>query len=120
MHVVSNEPEHSEAMTDPQSRVLAIEREIEELNEYAEQCRKGMQISRGAIVAGALLFIGSATGLVGGHSAVAVIGGFAAVIGGIVWLGANKSSGEEAKAGLRRAHAELARAIDELGLHPLN
>jgi hypothetical protein len=34
-----------------------------------------MPISRSAIVAGALLFPGAATGLVGGHSAIAVIGG---------------------------------------------
>ena len=121
MQVISNGSEQPETRPDdPHSRVLAIEREIEELSEYAERCRKAMQISRGAIVAGALLFIGSATGLVGDHSAVAVIAGFAAMIGGLVWLGANKSSGEEARAELQRAHAELVRAIDELGLQRLN
>lgn len=121
MHIVSNGSEQSETTSDdPHSRILALEREIENLNEYAEHCRKAMQVSRGAIAAGALIFVGSVTGLLGGPSGIAVIGGFAAMIGGIVWLGASKSSGEEARAGLQRAQAELARAIDELGLHRLN
>ena len=121
MHVVSNGSEQSERMSDdPYSRVLAIEREIAELSEYAERCRKAILISRGAIVVGALIFVGSAIGLLGGPNAIVVIGGFAAMIGGIVWLGASKSSGEEARAGLQRAQAELARTIDELGLHRLN
>jgi hypothetical protein len=105
---------------DAHSRVLAIECRIEELSAYVEQCRKAMQMSRGAIVAGALVFVGSAIGLLGSPSAAAVIGSFAAMIGGIVWLGASKSSGEEARAGLQRAQAELAQAIDDLGLHRLN
>ena len=121
MQVMSSGSEHFESEAeDPHARVLAIEEEIEELSEYAERCRKGMQISRGAIVAGALLLAGSVTGMVGGYGALAAIGGFAAVIGGIVWLGANKSSGEEARAKLERARAERVQAIDALRLQRLN
>lgn len=121
MHVISNLSDEPEMMSDdPHSRILAIEQQIDELRDYAERCRKAMQMSRGAIVAGTLLFLGAITGLIGGHNAIPVIGGFAAMIGGFVWLGANKSSSEQAIAELTRVQAERIRAIDALGLHRLN
>ena len=108
------------AADDAHQRVLELEQKIEDLRDYAERCRKAMQISRAAILVGTLLFVSALLGLAGGHGAIAGTGGFACVIGGFVWLGASKSSGEEAYAALARAQSQLAVAIDALGLHRLN
>ena len=108
------------ASGDPHARVIEIEERIEELCDYAEQCSRAMQLSRAAILLGLLLLAAAVTGLAGSRDEIAGIGGFAAMIGGFVWLGANKSSGEEARANLQGARAELAAAIDALGLQRLN
>jgi hypothetical protein len=105
---------------DPHARVIEIEQRIEDLSDYAERCRKEMRLSRAAILVGLLLLVAALAGLAGFHGEIAGISGFAAMIGGFVWLGANKSSGEEARAALQRARAELAAAIDALGLQRLN
>jgi hypothetical protein len=105
---------------DPRERIVALEEAIEELDDYAERCRKAMQISRAAIIVGALLFVGAFLGLAGYNGTIAAVAGFAAMIGGFVWLGANKSSDEQARAALARARGDLAAAIDALGLQRLN
>lgn len=105
---------------DPHKHILEIEQTIEDLTVYVEHCRKAMQLSRAAILAGALLGVGALVGLFPGYRAVAGIAGFAAMIGGFVWLGASKSSREEARGALARTRAELAEAIDALGLQELN
>jgi hypothetical protein len=105
---------------DAHQRVLELEQRIEDLRDYAGRCRKAMQISRAAILGGTLLFMAALLGLAGGYGTIAGTGGFACVIGGFVWLGASKSSGEEAHMALARAQSDLALAIDALGLYRLN
>ena len=121
MQTFFNPSEWSATMAaDPHERVIALEQAIGEIGDYVERCRKAMQLSRMAIVGGIVLIAGAFLGFVGSYGEISAIAGFAAMIGGFVWLGANKSSGEEARVALLRAREELARTIDELGLHRLN
>jgi hypothetical protein len=94
------------------SRLAEIEAQMEHLRDVVETCRKGMLASRAAIVAGGVLFLINLVGLVASPSLLLALLSFTAVIGGIVWLGANKTSRDETLASLRAAQAEWQAATD--------
>jgi hypothetical protein len=94
------------------SRLAEIEAQMEHLRDVVESCRKGMLASRAAIVAGGVLFLINLVGLVASPSLLLALLYFTAVIGGIVWLGANKTSRDETLASLRAAQAEWQAATD--------
>ena len=98
---------------DTQARLVEIEDRLEQLQDLIESCRKGMLVSRIAIVAGGVLFLAN-LGLIARPSLLIGLSSFTAIIAGIVWLGANKTSREQALAALRLAQSEWRAAIDEI------
>jgi hypothetical protein len=68
------------------------EAQIEALRIWAQSCHNAILISRGIIAAGILSLAAGFAGVFVGHTANLVVFGIAATIGGLVWLGANKSS----------------------------
>jgi hypothetical protein len=93
--------------------IVTLEDRIEALESLIQNCRKAMKISRLFIAAGAICFIATLGGAFQQYPAVLVFA-IAAIVGGFVWLAANKSS---LRSALGRLHAsELARAglIDQI------
>lgn len=101
-----------------QARLAEIEDKIHRLQDLIETCRKGMLLSRVAIVAGAILFLLNLA-LASPPSLVLGLLFFTAIIGGLVWLGANKSSREQAVAELRVAQAEWQSATDAIEMETI-
>jgi hypothetical protein len=97
-----------------QAQLVEIEERIEHLRDVIESCRKGMQASRAAVVAGGVLLPANLFGLFGSVSLLLALSSFTAIIGGIVWLGANKTSREQALASLRAAQSEWQAATDAI------
>ncbi|GAC1564136.1 MAG: hypothetical protein NVS2B5_30080 [Beijerinckiaceae bacterium] len=101
---------------DVQTRITAIEERLDELQDVVESCRKGMIGSKVAILVGSALFAANIVGF-GGHSSLFVgLASFSAIIGGIVWLGANKTSREQALAAIESANAEWRDATDTIAM----
>jgi hypothetical protein len=101
---------------DVQARLAAIEERLEELQDVVESCRKGMIGSNVAILAGSVLFVANIVGFAGHSSLFVGLASFSAIIGGIVWLGANKTSREQALAAVEAADAEWREATDRLAM----
>jgi hypothetical protein len=80
-------------------------------SETNERCRKAMVLSRAAIWLGGGM-IALAVLVAEARSVVVMLLGISAVIGGFTWLGANKSSREEAEAALREAEARRDQLIE--------
>jgi hypothetical protein len=99
-----------------QDRLAAIEDRIEALRETMESCRKGMLGSRIAIFAGAVFFAVNLVGLISPPNLLVALLSFTAIIAGIVWLGANRTSREQAFASLRAAQAEWREATDAIDM----
>ena len=97
-----------------QAELAEIEERIERLRYMIESCRKGTLASRAAIVGGGVLFLANLLGLFGPASLLLALLSFTAIIGGIVWLGANKTSREQALASLRAAQSEWQAATDAI------
>jgi hypothetical protein len=103
-------------MSDDETRaqLAEIEERIEHLRDVIESCRKGMLASRTAIIAGGILFVLNLLGLIGPASLLLALLSFTAIIAGIVWLGANKTSREQALASLHLAQSEWQAATDQI------
>jgi hypothetical protein len=92
----------------------AIETQIEDLQHELESCRKAMLVSRIAIVGGALVLAAVLT-VAGAYRTPAIVfSAFAATIGGIIWLGASKSSSDEKRDALATLDAAKNRMIDRV------
>jgi hypothetical protein len=96
------------------AQLAELEARIEHLRDVIESCRKGMLASRMAIIAGSVIFVANLIALLGSASLLLALLSFTAIIGGIVWLGANKSSREQALASLRLAQSEWQAATDAI------
>ena len=103
-------------MSDDETRaqLAEIEERIEHLRDVIESCRKGMLASRLSILAGGILFVLNLVGLIGPASLLLALLSFTAIIAGIVWLGANKTSREQALASLHLAQSEWQAATDQI------
>jgi hypothetical protein len=97
-----------------QAQLAEIEERIERLRDTIESCRKAMLASHAAIVSGAVLLVTDLLGLFGSVSLLLALSSFTAIIGGIVWLGANKTSREQASTALRAAQSEWQGATDAI------
>ena len=91
-----------------------IDQQIEELQAKLDGCRQAMVLSRAAIVvAGSVIALVST--FVGSYrTPMVVFSAFAAMIGGTVWLGASKTSLEEARDRLATLEATKNRMIDRV------
>jgi hypothetical protein len=105
-------------MSDDESqiRLAEIEERIDALRDTIESCRKGMLGSRIAIFVGGVFFVVNLVGLVSLPSLLVALLSFTGILAGIVWLGANKTSREQALASLRAAQAEWRAATDAIDM----
>jgi hypothetical protein len=103
-------------MSDDETRaqLAEIEERIEYLRDVVESCRKGMLASRAAIIAGGVFFVLNLVGLVWSASLILALLSFTAIIAGIVWLGANRTSREQAAASLQVAQSEWREVTDQI------
>src|SRR5262249_39864655 len=103
---------------DPREQIARLEAQIEALAETVESCRKIMLLAKIAIVGGALLVLAMLVGAVRPELA-SLSGATAALLGGIVLLGSNKSTAEQALAKMKKAEAARTSLIDRLELEPV-
>jgi hypothetical protein len=104
---------------DPHDQIAQLEAQIESLAETVEGCRKIMLVAKVALAGGALLVLAMLFGAVRTDLA-SLSGATAAVLGGIVLLGSNRSTADQALAKMRKAEARRAELIDRLDLRPVD
>jgi hypothetical protein len=100
---------------DLREQIERLEITIEALAARAEQCRKIIVFAKATIVVGALVLAAIVVGALK-FSPVAMICGIAAVIGGIVARGSNRSTMDETVRKMRAAEAERAALIGQVEL----
>lgn len=98
--------------------ISRLEARIEELAERIERCRKVMLIARGALTAGTILIAAMATGLVR-FDGLPIVASLSLLLGGIVALGSNRSTLDEAAAALKTAEAQRTALIGRIDLRPV-
>jgi len=103
---------------DPHDEIERLEQRIEELAAKIEGCRKLGFAGRVAIAAGTVLLLALLAGLLPTDIAL-MAGGMAALLGGIVLAGSNRSTAQEAAGELVEAEAERAALIETIRLTPV-
>jgi hypothetical protein len=100
---------------DLREQILRLEARIDELAEAIESCRKMILVSKIAMAAGGMLIVVIVLGAVR-FDPMAMIGAIAAIIGGTVLFGSNRSTSEQATAAMKAAEVQRAALIDGIGL----
>ena len=100
-------------------RIAQLEAQIEALAETVEGCRKIMLVAKIAIAGGAALIVAMILGMVRAELA-GLSGATAALLGGIVLLGSNRSTSDQALAKMKKAEAARTALIDRLELQPVD
>jgi hypothetical protein len=100
---------------DPHEQIARLEARIEDLADTIEGCRKIILVSRLAIGAGAMAIVAMLLGAVA-PTLGWLSGTTAALLGGIVLLGSNRSTSDQALAKMREAEAARTALIDRLEL----
>lgn len=95
--------------------ISRLETRIEQLAERIEHCRKIMLVARGVISAGLVLLVAMAIGLVR-FDGLPILASLCLLLGGIVALGSNRSTRDEAAAALQTAEAQRADLIGRIDL----
>ena len=103
------------AEDDPRREIERLEARIEQLAQTIERCRKLMLIARAAMCVGGVVLVAALLGAIGSDPAV-MIAAAAAVLGGIVLSGSNRSTAEEARTNLAAAEAERTALIGRIEL----
>ena len=104
---------------DPHEQIARLEAQIETLAETVESCRKIMLVAKVAIAGGALLVLAMVLGAVRPELA-SLSGATAALLGGIVLLGSNRSTSDQALEKMKKAETARAGLIDRLELRPVD
>jgi hypothetical protein len=100
---------------DPHDEIERLEAQIDELVAKLESCRKFILVSRIVIVAGAILLAALFLGIIR-FDATEMIAAVAALLGGIVGWGSNRSTAQEAAAELATAEAGRKALIGSIDL----
>jgi hypothetical protein len=100
---------------DLREQILRLEARIDELAKSVESCRKMILISKAVIGLGGILLLVIVLGAIR-FDPMAVIGGIAAIVGGAVVFGSNKSTSEQATTAMKAAEAQRAELIGRIGL----
>ena len=95
--------------------IARLEARIEELAARIEHCRKIMLVARGVILAGLVLIVAMAIGLVR-FDGLPILGSLCLLLGGIVALGSNRSTLDEAASASQAAEAQRADLIGRIDL----
>jgi len=97
------------------AEIARLEARIEMLAARLENCRKVSVAARAAVGIGIALFIAGVAGIVRFDMALALVS-LAAVIGGLVLLGSNRTTADEAAQALAEAEASRAALIGTIRL----
>jgi hypothetical protein len=89
---------------DPREQISKLEVQIEELAGALERCRKVALVSKAAMVLGAIVLAATILGVVT-FDPMAMVAGFAALLGGVVVFGSNTSTADQLAESLRNAEA---------------
>jgi hypothetical protein len=100
---------------DSREEIARLEAQIDELAARIENCRKFILAGQIAVAGGGIVLIAIVVGAIHLDPAVMVLA-IAAVLGGIVAAGSNRSTAEEASHHLIAAEAERASLIGQLEL----
>ncbi len=101
---------------DPREDIERLEAQIDELAAKLASCRKFILVSQIAIVAGAALLVALLLGVIR-FDATEMLAAIAALLGGIVGWGSNRSTAQEAAAELAVAEADRKALIGTIDLH---
>jgi hypothetical protein len=100
---------------DPRTEILRLERQIEDLTEVIERCRKIILISKIAVASGGIWLLALTIGIIR-FDPVAMIGAIAVVIGGTVVFGSNTSTLKQSAVAIQNAEALRAELIGKINL----
>jgi hypoxanthine-guanine phosphoribosyltransferase len=100
---------------DHRDEIVRLEAQIDELADRIESCRKLILAGWIAVVAGAVVLIAILVGAIHFDLSVMAIA-IAAVLGGIVVAGSNRSTAQEATGELTAAEARRTALIDHIDL----
>ena len=103
---------------DLHEQVAALELKIEELSRALERCRKLTLVAKASIAVGGVLLVATVSGMMNFEGA-AMIFAIAAVLGGVVLLGSNRTTQQQTAAALATAETALTRLIDEIDPRPV-
>lgn len=106
----------SEADPDPHDEIERLEAQIDEIRSRLESCRKFIVVARIALVGGAVVLLAILFRAIAFDQRLLLVA-IAALLGGIVLWGSNRSTAEEAAAELAQAEADRAALIGRLHLH---
>jgi len=98
---------------DPHEQIAQLEAQIEALAATVESCRKIILLAKAAIAGGLLLILAMLVGALR-HEVATLSVATAALLGGIVLLGSNRSTADQASAEMKKAEAARAGLIDRL------
>jgi hypothetical protein len=101
--------------SDRHDEIERLEAQIDDLVAKLESCRKFILVSQIALVAGAILLAALLLGIIR-FDATEMVAAVAAVLGGIVGWGSNRSTAQEAAAELAAAEAERKALIGSIDL----
>jgi hypothetical protein len=104
---------------DLHEQIARLEAQIEALAETIESCRKIMLVAKVAIAGGVLLILAMIVGTVRPELA-SLSGATAALLGGIVLLGSNRSTSDQALARMKQVEAARTALIDRLELRTVD
>jgi hypothetical protein len=96
---------------DVRGELARLEDRVEALSARLKNCRKLMAAGRGLVVASALLLAAALFGFIR-FDAVALVGAIIGALGGLVLIGSNRTTAEQAQAQLAEAEAQRAALID--------
>jgi hypothetical protein len=96
------------------------EAQIEALQAWVQSCRNAIVVSRGIIGVGIFSLGAGFAGVFYGQAANLIVFGIAATIGGLVWLGANKSSLRAASNELKVNEMRRIELINQMPLRPID
>jgi hypothetical protein len=100
---------------DAHDEIVRLEEQIDELTDRIESCRKFILAGRIVVVGGGIVTIATLVGAI--HFDLSVIAiAMAAVLGGIVVAGSNRSTAQEANGELTAAEARRTALIDQADL----
>jgi hypothetical protein len=100
---------------DVRDQIARLETRIEELADRIEWCGKIMMAARGAIAVGSVMIVAMLAGVIR-VDGLPILASLTLLLGGLVTLGSNSSTRDEATTALKAAEAERSALIGSIEL----